>query len=137
MKVLPVQRDYIELVKCMPLSVIEDEIQYKRMMKIMKELAIKDDGMTRGEQQYFQVLSLLVGNYEEEHFKVEKIAPRDMLRSFMDDRALTQAAIAKISGEYESNISAFLAGKRNLSKHAAKRLGTHFAVDPMIFLPPI
>ena len=75
--------------------------------------------------------------HENEHFKIDYVAPQDILRSFMTEHGLTQSAIAEISGEYESNLSAFLAGKRNLSKQAAKQLGEHFAVDPMIFLPRI
>jgi len=137
MKALPIQSDYLELVQCLPLSIIEHEEQYERMLAAMKQLAIKDNKMTKGERQYFEVLGLLVSQYEDKHFKTDYVAPQEILRSFMDDHKLTQATIAKISGEYESNISAFLAGKRNMTKQAAKRLGVHFAVDPMIFLPPI
>jgi antitoxin component HigA of HigAB toxin-antitoxin module len=90
-----------------------------------------------GERQYFKVLSLLVEHYENENFKSDNVTPQKTLTSFMVDHSLTQAAIAEICGEYESNISAFFAGKRNLSKQAAKNLGVHFAVNPWIFLPQL
>jgi antitoxin component HigA of HigAB toxin-antitoxin module len=137
MKAVTAQNDYFELVRHMPLSIIEDKKQYEHALTAMKQLAIKDNWMSKGERQYFKVLKLLVGHYENEHFKIDYVAPQDILRSFMTEHGLTQFAIAEISGEYESNLSAFLAGKRNLSKQAAKRLGAHFAVDPMIFLPRI
>lgn len=137
MRALAVQKDYFELVQQMPLSVIDDKKQYERAIALMKELAFKDSWMSKGERQYFKVLSLLVEHYENEHFETEYVTPQEIICSFMSDHQLTQNAIAEICGDYESNISAFLAGKRNLSKQAAKRLGLHFAVDPMIFLPRI
>jgi HTH-type transcriptional regulator/antitoxin HigA len=137
MKTQIVQNDYLELIQSLPLSIIEDKRHYERALAFMKQLAIKDNWMSKGERQYFRVLSLLIGNYENEHFKIDNVTPSDILRSFMSDHGLTQSAIAEIAGEYESNISACLAGKRNLSKQAAKRLGTHFLVDPILFLPRI
>jgi HTH-type transcriptional regulator / antitoxin HigA len=137
MKAAAGQKDYLELVQSMPLYVIEDKRHYEHALAFMKQLAIKDNWMTKGERQYFKVLSLLIGHYENEHFKIDRLAPQDILRSLMSDHGLTQSGIAEIAGEYESNISACLAGKRNLSKQAAKRLGVHFAVDPILFLPRI
>jgi HTH-type transcriptional regulator / antitoxin HigA len=137
MKVIGGQKDYLELVQSLPLCIIEDKKYYEHALAVMKQLAIKDNWMSKGERQYFKVLSLLVGHYENEHFKIANIAPQDILRSLMSDHRLTQSAVAEIAGEYESNISAHLAGKRNLTKQAAKRLGEHFAVDPMLFLPSI
>ncbi len=137
MKIVGGQKDYLELVQSLPLCIIEDKKHYEQALVVMKRLAIKDNWMSKGERQYFKVLSLLVGNYENEHFKIACVAPQDILRSLMSDHRLTQSAVAEIAGEYESNISAYLSGKRNLTKRAAKCLGTHFAIDPMLFLPSI
>ena len=70
----------LKLVQCLPLSIIEHEKQYERMLAVMKQLAIKDNRMTKGERQYFEVLGLLVGQYEDKHFKKDYVAPPQMLR---------------------------------------------------------
>lgn len=127
-------RDYIRLVNRLPLVTIRSEAQYKKSLTILKDLSIKDTKMTKGELEYFEVLSLLIQRYEDEHFRFTHPTPQEVLRSFMEDHALTQAAIANIAGDYESNISAFLANKRGLTKQAALRLGTYFSVDPALFL---
>ncbi len=54
----------------------------------------------------------------------------------MEEHKFKQADIARIIG-YESHVSAFFAGKRNLSKTEAVKLGKYFAVDPSVFLPPL
>ena len=128
--------DYMRLVNKLPLVKIANEAQYKSAIRVIKELAIKDVKMSKGELQYFEVLSLLIKRYEEERFPATYCTPQEILRSFMADHDLTQAAIAEIADDYESNISAFLANKRNLSKHAALRLAKRFAVDPAFFLRP-
>jgi len=129
--------DYIELVKNQPLVTIHKEAQYENALKVFKELSIKDAQMSKGEREYFEVLSLLIKHYEDEHFNFTHLTPQEVLRSFMEDHALTQAAVAQIAGDYESNISAFLTGKRNLTRKAILRLAAHFAVDPALFLPPL
>ncbi len=54
----------------------------------------------------------------------------------MEGHNFKQADIARIIG-HESHVSAFFAGKRNLSKAEAMKLGTYFAVDPLAFLPSL
>jgi antitoxin component HigA of HigAB toxin-antitoxin module len=39
--------------------------------------------------------------------------------------------------KHKTHLSAFLKGKRNLSKSAAAKLGARFKVDPMLFLPRV
>jgi HTH-type transcriptional regulator/antitoxin HigA len=51
----------------------------------------------------------------------------------MDINGLNQSDLAPIVG-YKSNLSAFLAGKRGLSKAVALKLAERFKVSPAIFL---
>jgi HTH-type transcriptional regulator/antitoxin HigA len=127
------QSDYFELVNRVPLVTIKSEIQYKKALKTFKQLALKDASLTKGELQYFEVLSMLLKRYEEEHFYASHPSPQEILRSFMQDHSLSQAAVARVAGDHESNISAFLANKRNLSKRSTARLAKHFAVNPALF----
>jgi HTH-type transcriptional regulator / antitoxin HigA len=129
-----VRNDYIELVNMMPLVAIRSEAQYESSLAVLKKLAIKDAKMTRGELEYFEVLSLLVKRYEDEQFQLGHPSPQDVLLSLMQDHELTQVAVAEIADEYESNVSAFLAHKRNLTKQAACRLAAYFSVAPALFL---
>lgn len=80
---------------------------------------------------------MLISDYEKPRTKNKGTAsPQELLKYLMEEHKFKQADIARIIG-HESHVSAFFAGKRNLSKSEAIKLGKYFAVDPTAFLPKL
>ncbi len=128
---------YMKLVRRMPLRPITTIDQHKRAIDVLIELGIKDHSMNRDERDYYQVLSNLVKDYEETKVLSRKpSSPQEILRYLMKEHNCKQADLVPLIG-HKSNLSAFLAGKRNLSKAAAIELGERFNIDPRLFLPPL
>jgi len=93
--------------------------------------------MTSVEYGYFCVLDMLIRDYECSYVKPKGSAtPQELLRYLMEEHNFKQADIARLIG-HESHVSAFFAGKRNLSKAEAVKLANYFAVDPLALLPPM
>ena len=75
----------------------------------------------------------IVDRYEREHFPMEAAEPREVLRELMDGRGLKQTDLAGIVAQ--SNLSAILAGRREISARLASRLARFFGVSPALFVP--
>lgn len=81
------------------------------------------------------MLGGLIAKYEKMLPRLaEELSPRDALEFLMESNGLAQTDIVECIG-YKSNLSAFLHGRRGLSKRAANRLAKFFNVSPGLFLP--
>ena len=79
------------------------------------------------------LVSDLVSRYEQTHYTIDRAEPRDILQSLINARGLNQDDLAEIV--HQSNLSAILAGKRNISASLASKLGKFFGISPAVFVP--
>jgi HTH-type transcriptional regulator / antitoxin HigA len=134
MNTLKVKNEYIELIKRLPLAPIRSRKQFDTAIKLMKELCYRNLSLSHSEKDYLYVLSNLIIEYEKEHLDPPgKVTPVEALKYLMEVNNLKQSDLAPIVG-HKSNLSAFLHGKRGLSKINAVRLGEYFKVSPALFL---
>lgn len=132
---MKVTKGYVELVRKFPLVPIKNDAEHKAAIQVSLELGKKDEKMTASERDYYRVLALLIRDYENKRIKnIGSASPQKLLKFLAEEHNLKQVEIARIIG-YESHVSNFLAGKRNLSKTEAVKLGNYFSVDPVAFLP--
>ena len=99
---------------------------------LMHELL--DADRTEEEDDYLDVLSTLVGDYEDEHHEIPVATPGDILRAMIEDKGVTQAEVAAATGIAEANVSAMLANKRGIGKATRAKLAAHFGVKPARFV---
>ena len=130
-------KEYIKLVQRFPLAPIKNDRDYKAAIQISIKLGIKDYDMTSVERDYFRILDMIIHDYEKGRVKDKGSASsQDLLKYLMEEHNFKQADIARIIG-HESHVSAFFAGKRNLSKAEAIKLGNYFSIDPAALLPAL
>jgi plasmid maintenance system antidote protein VapI len=67
--------------------------------------------------------------------EARSIPPERILQSMMEEGGLSQSQLAREVGCHQENISAFLSGKRGLSKANAMKLAKRFCVSVELFLP--
>jgi HTH-type transcriptional regulator / antitoxin HigA len=79
------------------------------------------------------LISDLVLRYEQEHHPIEAADPNDTLRFLIDARGLKQEDLSSVVPQI--NLSAILAGKRNISAAMAGKLGGFFGISPAVFVP--
>ena len=88
-----------------------------------------------GAQVYFDVLTDLVEDYEDEHVLIPDASQTDVLRELMTANGLSQSKLAKEAGVSPSSISAVLKGVRSLTKEQVAKLAKFFHVSPSVFCP--
>lgn len=129
--------EYINLVRQFPLVPIRSKSQFNEAIKVMKRLAYRLANLNKAESDYLTVLSDLIVKYEKRFDRLKpKITPVQALKYIMKESGLSQADLVPIV-VHKSNLSAFLNGKRGLSKTNAVRLGERFKVSPALFLPKV
>lgn len=72
--------------------------------------------------------------YEAVHFPIADADGPDMLAFMLEQRPLTQKALAVATGLPQSTISDLVNRKRDFTAAHARKLGEYFRVDPGIFL---
>ena len=129
-----VDKKYKELVDKFPLVPIENDAHLTKAHAILVELAGKEK-MTRGESQYFDVLSKLTGEYDDVHYPIKPVSPRKALGYILEESGLSQGQMGEIMGCRQGRVSEILAGVRELSKEQIARLSAHFKVSTDLFMP--
>jgi HTH-type transcriptional regulator/antitoxin HigA len=120
------------LAEAMP-EVIETVAQNRRMIKIFKKLMDKGDSRTPEERKLQKLLGHLIHTFEQKHYKMEKVTPREALIGMMEMNHLKQADIVHIFGS-RGVTSEVISGKREISKANAKKLAKFFHTSTDLFL---
>lgn len=124
---------YFELVERFPLAHITDDDELSEAQKIINQLLQQD--LDAGAQAYFDVLTDLVEDYEDEHVLIPDASQADVLRELMTANGLSQSKLAKEVGISPSTVSAVLGGARSFTKEQVSKLAKFFHVSPSVFMP--
>ena len=112
---------------------IHSEDEYDRMVSLMNTLLdVVGDDESHPMVGLLDLVSDLVSGYEEHHYAIEALEPKEALKHLLDAKNLTQASLASIIPQ--SNLSAILAGKRKISATLASKLADFFNVSPAVFI---
>jgi HTH-type transcriptional regulator/antitoxin HigA len=112
---------------------IHTEADYDRMVSLMNAvLAVVGEDEEHPLSGFLELVSDLVSLYEREHFPIPPSDPVEALRFLLNARGLKQEDLVDIVAQ--SNLSAILAGKRNISARLAGKLGQFFGVSPALFI---
>jgi HTH-type transcriptional regulator / antitoxin HigA len=111
---------------------ITSEKEYKRALKQIEKLMTKD-ALSREENALYGLLSILIQQYEEEHYPIPEASPCEVLSHLMEERGIRQKDLENVIGS-KGVVSEVVRGKRGISKEQAKSLAKLFHVSPSVFL---
>ena len=126
---------YFDLVREFPLVPLGDEAHYDAAVSFLKALAVRDeDRLDKGQKAYLDALTQFVGDYEEQHHRIEsgRMTPLDALKYLMRENGMKPIDLGKLLGN-RSIASQILNGKRGLSKTHIAILSERFRVDAGLF----
>lgn len=125
---------YRELAEILIPRPIHNGREYKRAVKIIGELAPRDD-LNRDQEDYLEALSVFVEAYEEAHHPIGliPITPLEGLKLLLEESGMNASDLGRLLGNRALG-SAILRGERGLSKANILRLADHFKIDPGYFL---
>ncbi len=132
MSTLTISPEYEALLRKVPPKVIRTEKENEAYTEILYELDKRSAKLTAAEKELAELLTLLVEDFEEKHYKLPKGKPLDVVRFLMEQHDLRQKDLADVFGT-PSIVSEVLNGKRQLNKEQIARLSARFHVSPELF----
>ena len=89
---------------------------------------------TPEEDALLQVLTVEIESFENKAYTEGKLTPAELIRFLLEENDLSAKDLAGILGG-RSHVSEILSGRRKVGVKQAVRLGKHFHVSPVVFLP--
>lgn len=101
-------------------KLIKTERENERALREIEKLMSKPK-LTKAEDEYLELLFVLVENFERKAYPMPKPTPQEMVKYLMEDCGYTRKDLAKQLGA-ESRVSEFLGGKRKLTLSMVRNL---------------
>jgi HTH-type transcriptional regulator/antitoxin HigA len=98
---------------------IRSEIEYQNALIRLEEIFDAKSGTEEGDE--LEVLSILIDNYENEHFPIDSPDPIDAIKFRMEQLGIKQKDLANIIG-FKSRVSEIINKKRKLSLNMIRKL---------------
>lgn len=122
---------YIELLQEFSPHPIKSEAELLEVQEVIDAL-IDSGEITSEEQDYINVLGILVHEYEERNVLIPDLSGVELLKALIDEFGFKQKDLVPIF-KTESIVSAILNGKRKLNIEHIEKLSDLFNVSPSTF----
>jgi HTH-type transcriptional regulator / antitoxin HigA len=132
MSTLTVNSNYGDLLRRVSPKVIRTEKENDAYTEVLHELDQRSQDLTPAEKELAELLTLLIEDFEERHYRLPRSKPLDVLHFLMDQHGLKQKDLVDVFGT-ASVVSEILNGKRALNKGQIARLSERFEVSPELF----
>jgi HTH-type transcriptional regulator/antitoxin HigA len=114
-------------------TIIKTEEQYIDYCDILEYLLLKDDSAFEDE---IELLTLLIGKWDNEHNLFDDLGPIELLKSLMKENNLKAIDLTKILGLSKGTVSKILNYQKGLSKETIRKLSDHFQLAQEAFNRP-
>ena len=132
MSTLTVSTEYGDLLRKVSPKVIRTEKENDAYTEVLHNLDGRSQDLTPAEKELAELLTLLIEDFEERHYRLPRAKPLDVLHFLMAQHDLKQKDLVDVLGT-PSVVSEILNGKRELNKGHIERLSARFGVSPEIF----
>jgi len=123
---------YLDLVRRHPLRPIRSDEELNEAVRMVDSLLDRRD-LASDEEDYLEVLSGLIEEYESEAHPMAPVSDAGMLRHLIEAKAVSQTEVSAATGIADSTISEVLKGKRSLNRGHIGKLAKYFGVSPDVF----
>ena len=123
---------YLEMLREFPPRPIRNDDEHRRAIEVIDGI-IDRDRLTPDEEDYLEVLGLIVGAYEDSIYEHPEFSGVDRVRYLMEENALSQADLARETGISVQSLSDVLNGKRHISPKVREKLARRFSVPASLF----
>lgn len=133
--VTPPTKKYLDLIRRFPLRPIESKRQNKFALKVFSELMDRSiaNKLTPDERAYYNVLSKLIGEFEDKAYDFgPKPTEAEMLEFMMEQHSLRQVDLINELGS-QTTVSLILRGKRKMTREQIEKVSKRFHISPAIF----
>lgn len=122
-------------VKMKNITVIKSTEQYHEYCDRLEKLVSRRHSSAQTEDE-IELLTVLIGKYDEENFKPLHLDPVQSLIHLMEIHGLSAARLAELTGIHKTVLSKILNYKKSISKENIRKLAAHFKVNQELFNKP-
>ena len=122
---------YLELLIQFPPKSIGSETDLQATQAVIDRL-LDAKSLTLAEQDYLNLLGLLVHEYEEKYVQIPDLQGVELLKALIEELDLKQKDLISIF-KTESIVSAILNGQRQFTVEHIEKLAAFFHVSPAVF----
>lgn len=126
------QDEYSRLLSTSLPHVIQNEAENEHYIRVVEILDAKSN-RTPAEKTLADLLTMLIENFEEQHYASRKATPLENLTELMQAHNLKQRDLIDVFGT-PSIVSEVLGGKRQLATSHIRKLSERFHVPAELFL---
>ncbi len=112
---------------------IKNEQQYEEMLERVYELMQKEIKPDSKDSDELEILSILIKEYENDHYPVSKPNPLEAIKFRLDQMNLSETELTKILGA-RSRKSEILSGKRKLSLAMIRKLNEKLNIPAEVLI---
>lgn len=105
-------------------KIIKTENENEKALREIEKLMAKPK-LTKAEDDYLELLFVLVENFEKKAYSLPKATPQEMVKYLMDEYGYTRKDLEKQLGA-PSRVSEFLSGKRKLTLNMIRNLNKNW-----------
>ncbi len=129
---------YVSLTARFPLRPIKSEEELDAALSLASELYLKINTLDCDEEDYLDVLSTLISQYEKvHHARDSKFTPLEHVKYLFEVNQLKQSDLAKLLSLPSGRASEIWNGRRDLTKTHIAVLAERFSVNATLFLPKV
>lgn len=132
--ILEIPSDYASLCQNFLPRPIRSHSAYQATLLVINLLKDRPKKLTRDQQDYLNLLELLIQRYEGLAIPNTTPKPLSLLKQLVDEHRLTKSDLSKILGRSLALASMILSGQRKITREHAVRLGKYFGIAPEPFL---
>jgi HTH-type transcriptional regulator/antitoxin HigA len=125
---------YLTLIGEFPLRPIRSERELDTANKLAGNLAERK--LTRDEDAYLDVLSVLIEQYEDERHPIQPVPATEMLAHLIEASGQSARRVALETKVQPSTMSELLSGVRKINVTHIRKLAPYFGVEPGVFITP-
>ena len=122
---------YSALIERFPLRPLRNDSDLDIAVAVLNDL-IDRDSLDSGEEDYLEILGLIVSAYEDSIYERPEFSGVDRVRYLMEENGLSQADVARETGIPAQSLSDILNGKRRISPKAREKLAERFGVPAFL-----
>jgi HTH-type transcriptional regulator / antitoxin HigA len=124
--------EYLALLRAFPPRPIRDDDEHRRAVAVVNGL-LDRPALNPDEEDYLDVLGLLIADYEDTIYEHPEFTPVERLRHLMEEHSLTQAELARRAGVAVTSLSDILNGERRISPRIRAKFAEWFGVAASFF----
>ena len=127
-----ISAEYLALLRAYPPRPIHGDDDHLRTIDVVNDL-LGRPSLSPDEEDYLDVLGLLIADYEDAIYDHPQFTPVDRLRHLMEEHAMTQAELARRARVPVTSLSDILNGKRRISPGVREKFAECFGLAASFF----